>query len=143
MEPENEFQQLDDQDERNRRVHPRVERPPVDLSGIWGEVVDISLTGIAVMVTDPIDLGTRLDLVVTDARTHDQRWIPAEVMWSEGKRTGLRWVDLSDDDRAWLLERFSAWLNLYRQTLRVLEVRMEGAAPPEPLEGESRPSTDA
>lgn len=109
----------------NRRVHPRVFRPPVEISGIWGEVVDISLTGLAVTATGPLEAGTTLDLVLTDSRSHEQRWIPAEVMWSTPSKAGLRWVDLSDEDRQWLIQRFSNWLRLYRETLRVMDLQFE------------------
>jgi hypothetical protein len=108
-------------DPSNRRVHPRVMGPPIDISGIWGTVIDISLTGIAVTVTTPIAVGTQLDLVLTDTRSLEQRWIPAEVMWSRRDRVGLQWVDLSAEDRHWLLERFALWLDVYRETIRILD----------------------
>jgi hypothetical protein len=111
--------------ERNRRLQPRVERPPVSISGVWGEVLDISLTGISVTVERGLEPGMRLDLVLMDTRSAEQRWIEAEVMWSDQERAGLRWIELTAEDQEWLVERFSSWLEFYREALRVLQLHSD------------------
>lgn len=116
-------------DETSRRVHPRVAGPPILVSGLWGKVKDISLTGLCVLVDTPLRHGDCFDLVLTDSLSRENRWIPAEVQWYSRGQAGLRWIDLEPEDQNWLVDRFRRWLEHCQQELRELEGQMSD--PPE------------
>jgi hypothetical protein len=121
------FPELDEGGRGCRRAHPRVPRPPLSVSGLWGRVQDISMTGICLHLDAPVRHGECYDLILTDEISGDYRWIQAEVIWCTADRAGLSWVDLSEDEEQWLVTRFQRWLGELRTELHALEVRLETA----------------
>jgi len=89
-----------------RREHPRLPSPPLDVGGLWARIYDISLGGICLILNAPLKVGDQYGLVLTDGMFQAQD-IHSEVVWSHGSSAGLRWVDLSPEQENWLREQFS------------------------------------
>ena len=92
-----------------RREHLRIPAPPVLVEGQWIGVYDIGVGGICLAQATPVERGARFDLTVTDGLVYNAQRLQAEVMWYSRGRVGLRWVDLTDDQRRWLEERSREW----------------------------------
>jgi hypothetical protein len=58
----------------------------------------------------PLSAGQRLRLVLTDALDDSRQEMIAEAIWCAGRKAGLRWVDMTQEQDRWLLSRFKAWL---------------------------------
>jgi hypothetical protein len=93
----------------NRRQFPRIEEPPLHVSGVWATVDDVSCGGVCLKVPQPVARGSRLPLILTDAHMYFSQEVEAEVMWCSGPRAGLRFVNLTDDQQEWIEQRLLAW----------------------------------
>jgi len=95
-------------DLENRRQHPRLPSPPVHVSGV-DQVRDVSAGGMCVTLFAPRGAGEQDELILTDANCYYTRSLRAEVVWARGKLAGLRWVDPSEEELAWLNVRLGEW----------------------------------
>jgi hypothetical protein len=92
-----------------RREYPRELAPPMQVCGECRNVVDVSLGGICLDLELPVAPGRRYGLILADTLLHHSKELQAEVVWYTGGRAGLQWVDLTDDQTAWLRERCEEW----------------------------------
>ena len=92
-----------------RREHPRVPNPGLEVNGIWADVHDVSLGGICLQVDAPLEPYRQCDMVLTDPGARSSRDFRAEVVWSRKGRAGFRWVELSEEQKQWLGERLEGW----------------------------------
>jgi hypothetical protein len=97
-------------DPADRRQHPRISKPPLHVSGVRADVVDVSQGGVGLRL-EGTDLkpGDICELIVTDAITHQAKTLEAEVVWVAGKKAGLRWKDPYSPQITWLRSRFDLW----------------------------------
>lgn len=86
----------------NRREAPRLSPNALAARGEWEQVIDISVGGACLERDAPLEPGTRLSVVLTDKNAQHSAMIDAEVVWQNGRRVGLRWVDLDEPLRHWL-----------------------------------------
>jgi len=93
----------------NRREHARIMEPPVEVSGDWISVVDVSEGGICLRTNAPMRKGDRCELILTDGAVFYTQSLDAEVMWRAGDKIGLRWIDPNEDQQEWLRERCAIW----------------------------------
>lgn len=91
------------------RRYPRVERPPLILSGMPAVVHDVSEGGICLHTRESPPSGQRVDLLLTDAQLYHAQELRAEVMWCRPGQVGLRWVDLTRPQQEWLCGRVTEW----------------------------------
>src|SRR5437016_3126665 len=92
----------------NRREYPRIVEPPLHVSEL-GLVRDVSLGGLSVFVECRVRQGDTIEVVLTDATSYYTKSMMAEVVWAAGRLAGLRWVDLTEDQKRWLAARFTEW----------------------------------
>ncbi len=93
-----------------RRGAPRIEAPPLFVSGVPADVIDVSLGGICLRTRNPLALGQELDLVVSDGLCNFTTELRAQVVWCGRGRVGLRWLALSEAQLQWLRDRSATWL---------------------------------
>src|SRR5262249_24465407 len=93
------------------RKHPRIPEPPLHVSGERVTVLNISLGGIALLTGDPLEVGSRYELILTDAWHYFTNELCAEVVWCKANRAGLEGRGLSQEQQRWLEVRFEDWLN--------------------------------
>lgn len=94
------------------RAHPRFEvNAYVDYAGtdvlLYHAIQNVSLGGICIRTPSVEDVGTRVDVVVNFPDLGKQLSLQGEVVWcnrEEPQDMGIKWVDLTDDDRAALRE---------------------------------------
>jgi hypothetical protein len=96
-------------DPSDRRRHPRHPAPPMFIAGECRNVVDVSLGGICVDMETRMETGTQCTLVVSDGGRYFWQELPAVVTWCRGGRIGFQWVNLSEEQEAWLVERLQDW----------------------------------
>ena len=92
-----------------RRGEPRIPSQRLRMGGPWAAVLDLSLSGAGLIVETPLQPGARCELVLVEGLLKTRQQIRAEVVWCRGGRAGLRWIDLTDDQRRWLRDCFAAW----------------------------------
>jgi hypothetical protein len=80
------------------------------VDGLSAVVQDVSRSGIALQVDEPVRFGEIHQLHLTDAIDESAASLEAEVVWLDGKRAGLRWCNLTFEQDSWLRARFTAWL---------------------------------
>ncbi len=97
--------------EADNRREVRLPAPPLFVSGIWATVYDVSLGGACLLLDEELTAGTRYDLILTDGVYRYTVDIQAEVVWCSGGRAGLRWVNVTARQQAWLRDRSQAWLD--------------------------------
>jgi hypothetical protein len=108
-EPDDRMAPVLDTGDDERRAHLRIPAPPVLVEGQWIGVYDIGMGGICLAHAAPLRRGMRVELTVTDGLVYNSHCLTAEVMWCSRGRVGLRWVDLSEEQREWLEERCREW----------------------------------
>jgi hypothetical protein len=92
----------------NRRAHSRVAEPPLLVSGV-DQVRDISAGGMSVKLFRPLSPGATDELILTEANCYHTRSMKAQVVWAVGRTAGLKWVDATAEEIAWLEGRISEW----------------------------------
>lgn len=108
-------QARNEEDYENRREHPRIPEPPLHVSGL-GLVRDVSMGGMSVFLEGPCRCGEKYEVILTDATVFHTKSLMAEVVWAAGRTAGLKWVDLSDDQKRWLAARFHEWSRPFETT---------------------------
>jgi len=93
---------------QNARLFPRVFDPPL-VASEFGSVRDVSLGGLSVGLRQPASKGQVIEFILTDNDTYRTLVVQAEVMWASWRYAGLRFLELTDDQRDWLEERLPAW----------------------------------
>jgi len=83
--------------------------PPLSVSGLAAAVYDVSRTGVSLLVQEPLRIGDRFHLVLTDTMDQTTLSVDAEVIWCRQGRAGLRWLELSLEQDMWLLNHFQTW----------------------------------
>jgi hypothetical protein len=92
------------------RRYPRIARSIVRVEGLSAEVMNIGLGGIGLTIRIVPEVGTRLDLKLRDGLSCQTQQLQAQVVWRQGCRCGLKWVNLTPEQRAWLAARLQFWL---------------------------------
>lgn len=102
-----------------RRQRSRISKPPLIVSGLPGDVEDVSEGGFCMRLKDPPPVGQRYELIVTDGLVNFTREFTAEVLWNRPGLAGFRWVGLTPALERWLQNRFAQWPGKYRVLIRV------------------------
>lgn len=79
------------------------------LEGVPGFVRDVSRTGVSLMLSCPVNPGTRWPLRLVDALDGSSQSFDAEVVSCRNGRARLDWTGLTPEQDAWLAERFVTW----------------------------------
>jgi len=95
---------------RNRRGHRRQESRLFQAVLPEAEVCDVSIGGAGVQVREPLAPGERRRVELRDVEGRLAHVVEAEVTWhaphpSDGGRAGLRWLNLTPEQQAWLRYR--------------------------------------
>jgi hypothetical protein len=98
----------------DRRLHARVARPPVHVSGPAITVNDVSLGGINLTCEHTAQVGDLFELILTDAMLSYTETLEAEVMWRTRIGLGLRWINVTERQEKWLRDRLDAWTANHR-----------------------------
>jgi hypothetical protein len=77
------------------------------VDGLSAVVQDVSRSGIALQVDEPVRFGEIHQLHLTDAIDESAASLEAEVVWLDGKRAGLRWCNLTFEQESWLRARLT------------------------------------
>jgi hypothetical protein len=72
-------------------------------------VQDLSLGGICLRIERPLAEGERFELVLAGGPDPQACVLRGEVMWWQGGRAGLRWIDLTLSQERWLRQLFRGW----------------------------------
>lgn len=92
-----------------RRRHPRVECPPVRVSGLRAIVHDIGRGGIGLQTRAALKEGERIRFVLEDTMSRTSQELQAVVVSVEGQRADCRWVSPTAAQDSWLRDRLAAW----------------------------------
>ncbi len=92
-----------------RRRHPRLECPPVRISGVRAIAQDISRGGIGLRTSTPLKAGQRIRITLEDTMSRSIEEFQAVVVYVDGQRAGCRWVSPTATQEAWLRDRLAAW----------------------------------
>ncbi len=102
-----------------RRSFPRLEDPPLHLSGIDGAVIDVSLGGMGIAVPRQLRVGERYEVVLTDDLLKISQCATVMVVRVNLTTVGLQWVDATPEQMQWLRECILRWLQTGSCTVRL------------------------
>jgi hypothetical protein len=92
-----------------RRRHPRLECPPVRVSGIRAIAQEVSRGGLGLHTGAALKVGQRIDIRLEDTMSRTSQEFQAVVVSVERERAGCRWVSPTAAQEAWLQDRLAGW----------------------------------